>query len=154
MDAYSAALALLSRRELSSAQLRERLARRGHGDADIDAALAKLTREGALDDRRVAVAAARQQAAVRGRGRRRVLQELQRLGIDSAIAREAIDAVFADLDESALLDRALARRLRGAAARTLDAKAQARLVRALVAQGFDSAQVLARLRHRGGETAE
>lgn len=154
MDAYSAALALLSRRELSSAQLRERLARRGFDGADIEAALARLTREGALDDRRVALAAARQQAAVRGRGRRRVLRELQRLGIDSATARAAVDAVFADLDESALLDRAIARRLRGDAVRTMDATTRARLVRALAAQGFDSAQVLARLRQKGSETAE
>ena len=42
-SAYSAALAMLARRELSEAQVRERLARRDHERPAIDEAVAKLS---------------------------------------------------------------------------------------------------------------
>jgi SOS response regulatory protein OraA/RecX len=94
----------------------------------------------------VAVASARLEAAVRRRGRRRVLQKVRQLGINEDTAKAAVEQAFGDLDESALLDEAVARRLRGRAARDLDAKALARIVRGLVAQGFEAGQVYARLR--------
>ena len=149
MDAYSTALMLLSRRELSARQVRERLARRKFEPKDIDAALERLTRDRTVDDRRVAVASARLEAAIKGRGKRRVLQSVQRLGIAADIAKTAVDDVFEEVDEASLLDRALDKRLKGAALRDLDAKGKARIVRGLVAQGFAPAQVFARLRRRG-----
>ena len=148
MDAYTTALLLLSRRELSIAQLRTRLARKKYEVAEIDAALERLTADGSVDDRRAAVAAARLEGAVRHRGRRRVLQRLQQLGVNDQVARAAVDDVFAEIDEHALLDRALDRKLRGAEPRQLDQKQKARIVRGLVAQGFDAEQVLERLRRR------
>ena len=151
MDAFTTALTLLSRRELSTRQLRDRLTRRKFTPDDIEAAIARLTADRTLDDRRVAIASARLEAAVRRRGRRRVLQRVRQLGIDDETAKTAVDQAFGDLDESALLDEAVARRLRGRSARDLDARALARIVRGLVAQGFDAGQVYARLR-RGGST--
>ena len=50
--AYVAGLTLLARRELAEAQLRTRLARRKFDEEDIDAAVARLRRERAVDDRR------------------------------------------------------------------------------------------------------
>jgi regulatory protein len=152
MDALTAALTLLSRRELSTAQLRDRLARRKFARADVDAAIARLSADHTLDDRRVALASARLEATVRRRGRRRVLQRVRQLGIDEETARAAVDEAFGDVDEAAILDEALARRLRGRAARELDAKGVTRIVRALVAQGFDAGKVYALLR-RGGAHA-
>jgi regulatory protein len=154
VDAYTAALTLLSRRELSTTQLRERLTRRKFEAAAIDEAIQRLTRDGTLDDRRVALAAARMEASIRRRGRRRVLQRLQQLGVGEAVARAAVDEVFAELDESALLDEAIARRVKGAAPSDLDAKDVTRIVRSLVAQGFQPAQVYARLRRRRTEPDE
>ena len=151
MDAYTAALTLLSRRELSTAQLRDRLSRRRFPAEEIDQVIARLTADRTLDDVRVAVASARLEAAVRRRGRRRVLQRVRQLGISEATARAAVDQAFGDIDESALLDAALARRLRGRSAGALDAKAMARVVRALVAQGFDAGQAYARLRTMGAK---
>jgi regulatory protein len=144
-DAYTTALALLSRRELSERQLRERLARRGLDAADIADAVARLLADGTLSDRRVAVAAARLEGAVRHRGRARALQKVLELGIDRDTAEAAVAEVFAELDESTLLDRALARRLRGRAARTLDERARAKLVRSLAAQGFAVEAILKKL---------
>ncbi len=149
MDAYTTALTLLSRRELSTAQLRARLARRKFAAAEIDAAIERLSSDRTLDDKRVAIAAARMEGAVRRRGRRRAIQRLQQLGISSDVAKAAVDEVFDQIDEPALLDQALDRKLKGADPRDLDVKAAARVVRGLVAQGFDAGQVYARLRARG-----
>ena len=61
-DSYTAALTLLSRRELSSTQLRQRLARRKFSPHEIEDVVPRLTRDGTLDDRRVALASARVEA--------------------------------------------------------------------------------------------
>jgi regulatory protein len=150
MDAYTTALTLLAKRELSTAQLRARLARRTFDEAEIDNVIARLTEDRTLDDRRVAVAAARLESAVRGRGRRRALQRVLQLGVGSSVAREAVDEVFAEIDEEALLDAALTKRLKGADPRELGDEAKARLVRSLAAQGFDAGSVLERMRKRTG----
>ncbi len=94
----------------------------------------------------MARAAARLEATVRGRGPARVRQRLQALGLDAATVREAVAETFSDVDEEALLDAALVRRLRGQALETLDDRARARLVRALVGQGFSLSAVLKRVR--------
>jgi regulatory protein len=144
--AYVAALHLLSRRELSARQLRERLLRRQFDAADIDAALDRLIRDRTVDDRRVARAAARMEASIKGRGKRRVLQAVQRLGVDADVAQEAVNEVFGEVDEAALLERALERRLRGQSVADLDHAGRARIARHLVARGFDLSRVLRALR--------
>ena len=154
MDCYTAALTLLSRRELSTRQLRDRLTRKKYSPDEIAPVITRLTLDGTLDDTRVARASARLGAVVKRRGRRRVLQEITQLGIGPATAKQAVDDVFAEIDESALLDRAIERRLKGIEARALDGRARARLVRSLVGQGFDAGQIYARLRSRGVESDE
>ena len=71
---------------------------------------------------------------------------MRQLGINEETAKAAVDEVFGDMDEAALLDEAIDRRLRGKTRRDLDAKAIARIVRGLVAQGFEAGRVYARLR--------
>jgi regulatory protein len=149
-SAYLAGLQLLARRELSEAQIRHRLARRGHQPEDVDIAVARLRAERALDDRRVAVAIARTETRVRGRGRLRVKRQIEAAGISGTLAQEAMDEVFADLDPDALLTTALERRLRGRTTIADDREFQ-RLFRYLAAQGFDSDRILAVLRSRRGE---
>jgi regulatory protein len=146
MDAFTVALSLLSARELSETQLRARLTRRKLDPDDIDAAIARLKEDGTLDDRRVAVALARIESAIRHRGRARVLQKVRQAGIDGDVAEDAVRKVFEEVDEHALLDRALERRLRGKSARDLDEKGRARVVRGLVAQGFRLEAILKRLK--------
>ena len=145
-DAYLTALRLLAARELSERQIRERLARRAFEPEEIDEAVARLTRDGTLNDRRVAIAVARIEATIRHRGRARVLQRIRQLGIDGPVAESAVNDVFADVDERALLERALERRLRGQAISALDERARARLIRGLAAQGFGLDVILRRLR--------
>ena len=137
---------LLSVRELSEAQLRTRLKKRELDPDEIETTIEKLRRDGTLDDRRVALAAARMESAIRHRGRARILQKLRHIGIDGSIAESAVNDVFEEVDEGALLDRAFERRLRGKAPADLDDKGRARIVRGLAAQGFAIEAILKRLR--------
>ena len=144
-DAYTVALTLLSARELSETQLRARLTRRKLDPHDIDAAIARLKHDGTLDDRRVAMALARMESGIKHRGRARVVQKVRQAGIDAEVAETAVREVFEDVNEDALLDRALERRLRGHSPRGLDERQRARIVRGLMAQGFRLEAILKRL---------
>jgi len=145
-DAYTTALMLLSARELSEAQLRTRLTRRQLDPDESEAAIQKLRHDGTLNDRRVALSAARMESTIRHRGRARVLQKLRQIGIEGSIAESAVNEVFEQVDESSLLDRAFERRLRGRSSGDLDEKGRARIVRGLAAQGFAIEAILKRLR--------
>ena len=144
-DAFTVALTLLSARELSETQLRARLTRRKLDPDDIDTAIARLKQDGTLDDRRVARALARMESSIKHRGRTRVIQKVRQAGIDADVADEAVSEVFEDVDEHALLERALERRLRGKAPRDLDDRNRARIVRGLMAQGFRLEAILKKL---------
>ena len=145
--AWAAAMRMLGRRELSTAQVRERLARRGWTETAIEPAIARLTASGALDDARVARACARTRAGLKQQGRDRVLREIQALGVAREVARAAVEEVFGALDEGDLLDAALDKRLR---ARTVlsDPAVQRRLYAALMRQGFDAHAVGRAIRER------
>jgi regulatory protein len=146
VDAYTQALAWLARRELSAAQVRARLARRGIEDAAIDDAITRLTRERALDDRRVATAYARSAVTLKGRSRTRIRRDIEALGIDRDLARAVVDDVFGEVDETALLEKALIRRWPRVGAP--DQRTLRRIYRALLHQGFPADQVRAAFRAR------
>ena len=137
---------MLSARELSEAQLRTRLKRRALDAAEIDAAISRLKADRTLDDRRVALAIARMESAIKHRGRSRVLQKIRQAGIDDDTAQQAVQTVFEEVDEDAMLDTALERRLRGKAPKDLDDKGRAKVIRGLVAQGFRFEAILKRLK--------
>ena len=145
-DAYTLALTLLSARELSESQLRARLKKRKLDADDIGEAIARLKADGTLNDRRVAMAVGRMESAIKGRGRVRAMQKIRQAGIDSDTADEAVREIFSEVDEEALLDQALERKLRGNAVKDLDEKGRARIIRALVGQGFSFEAVMKRLR--------
>ena len=140
---------MLARRELSEVQVRQRLARKGHDPDAIGDAVARLLEERAIDDTRVAEAIARTETTVRKRGRVRVRMQIERAGIAKATAKRATDEVFEGIDDDAVLDAALAKRLRGRETIGDDREFQ-RLYRYLVGQGFESDRVLNALRLRKG----
>ena len=141
---------MLGRRELSEAQVRQRLAKRGHDDAAIDAAVVRLKSERSLDDTRVAGAIARSETSLRKRGKLRVKRRIEAAGIAPAIAQRAIDDTFQDIDADALIAAALDRRLRGRTSIEDDREFQ-RLYRYLTSQGFESHRIVPLLRrlHKG-----
>ena len=136
---------MLARRELSEAQLRQRLRRRQHDPDAIDAALTRLKSERNLDDERVAGAIARSETNLKKRGRFRVTRQIEAAGIASSIAKRVVDETFAAIDGDTLLTQALARRLRGRTHIEDDREFQ-RLYRYLVTQGFEPDRVMALLR--------
>ena len=142
---------MLAGRELSVEGVRARLHDRGYPPDEIASAIEQLTESGALDDGRVARAFARTAATVKHRGRLRVMRELLQMGIESGVASEALGEVYGELDERALIDDALRRKLRGRS-RLNDQQEYARIYQFLMRQGFSPAGVTAALRRfRSGQ---
>ena len=146
--AYVDALLLLGRRELSVQQLRERLRDREHPAEDVDRAIDLLLENRTLDDERVAAAYVRTALKVKGRGRLRIQRELQEMGIEKATAAAALAEAFGEVDERALIAKALQKKLHGKPKIASPAE-YARVYQFLMRQGFSPAAVSAALRgHR------
>ena len=142
--AYVDGLLLLGRRELSVKQLRERLLDRDHTPEDTDRAIELLLEQKALDDARVAAAYVRTALALKGRGRLRIRRELTAMGIDQDVAGAALGDAFGDVDERALVTKAIQKKLRG---KTMASPADhARMFQYLMRQGFPPSIVTAVLR--------
>jgi len=138
---------MLARRELSERQVRQRLARKGHDPGAIDDAVARLLEQRAIDDTRVAEAIARTETTVRKRGKVRVRMQIERAGIAKGTAKRATDEVFDGIDDDALIEAALAKRLHGRETIADDREFQ-RLYRYLVSQGYESDRALKALNLR------
>ena len=118
-----------------------------HEPESIDAAVERLKNERAIDDVRVAEAIARTETAIKRRGRLRVRRQIEHAGIAPTTARRAVDEVFEDIDDRALIEASLAKRLRN---RTLiaDDREFQKLYRYLIAQGFEADSVMLTLTAR------
>jgi regulatory protein len=145
--AYIDGLKLAAGRELSEAQVRQRLARKGHSPSDIDEAVTRLKDERAIDDMRVAETIARSETSTKRRGKLRVRMQIERAGIAAATARKVVDDVFSEIDADAMLEAALTRRMLGRE-RIEDDREHQRLYRYLLNQGFDPDRVALALRAR------
>jgi len=153
VSAYLDALRMLGRREYSASEIRSRLIDREHTPDETDAAVERLLETRALDDRRVARAYARTASNVKGRGRLRVQRELQVMGIARDVATEAIAEVFGDLDERALIAKAIRKKLHGGK-QIVTLQERARVYQFLMRQGFTPGAISAALRRAGGSTAD
>ena len=140
-NAYLDGLKMLARRELSEAQVRQRIARKEYDGQSIDEVIARLRAERAIDDARVADAIARTETAVRRRGKLRVRMQIERAGISKYIAKRAVDGVFDAIDDDALIQASLQKRLHGREAIADDREFQ-RLYRYLVGQGFEPERIV------------
>jgi len=144
-SAYIDGLKMLGRRELSEQQVRQRLARKEYDQDDIDHAIARLREGRAINDARVAEAIVRTETGIRKRGKIRVRLQLERAGIAKDTARQAIDDVFGAIDDDALIEASLRKRLRGRDAIADDREFQ-RLFRYLIGQGFEADRVMKTLK--------
>jgi regulatory protein len=146
-SAYLDALHMLSRRALSVAEVRSRLAAREHAAEQIET--------GGLDDDKLARAQAQTAVDVKGRGRLRIVREIIARGVDHETAGRAVADVFADRDERSLVKRALQKKLRGRP-QPAGAAEFARLYQHLMRQGFSPAVVSAVLRglRRGAKAGD
>jgi regulatory protein len=144
-SAYIDGLKMLGRRELSEKQVRQRLARKEHEPDEIEEAVTRLREERAINDVRVAEAIARTETNIRKRGKVRVRMQLERAGIAKDVAKQALDEVFGALDDQALIEGSLHKRLRGRESIADDREFQ-RLFRYLIGQGFESDRVMKTLK--------
>ena len=105
-DAVSGAVAALRRRDLSAADLDERLARRGVAASDRDTAIETLTQVGYVDDGRVALTRA-QTLAQRQWGNVAIDADLERSGIAPDLRAHALAELEPERERA---DRILAAR--------------------------------------------
>jgi regulatory protein len=140
---------MLARAPRSVRELRRRLLLKGEPEAEIDAAIARLTSAGLLDDAAYARAFVRSKVSSQGFSRRRLQQELAKRGVARDIADAAISEVLRDdeVDEAANIDRAARKKMRGL--QKLDEETQRRRLYAYLARrgyGIDEVRaVVARM---------
>jgi regulatory protein len=142
---YSAALGALVRRAHSIHEMREYLERRALDKEQVSPVIARLRAEKHLDDARYALEYARQHAQARRQGRFRIARELRTRGVPDGHIDAALQVVFAETDEVALLRARLSRHLahvRGA----LAARKIASVYRSLLRAGFSPELVRRELR--------
>jgi regulatory protein len=111
---YARSLDMLARAPRSVRDLRRRLVMKGEVEADVDAAVARLTAAGLLDDAAYARAFVRSKVSSQGFSRRRLQQELAKRGVARDVADAAIAEVLHDddVDEAANIERVARKKLR------------------------------------------
>ena len=141
MDAYTAALRILSYRFNSEAELRRKLRSKKFEKDEIDAALERLRTEKWLDDERFAGAFVRTQARRRV-GRLRIARELGVAGVakDTIVAAIA-ENVVAD-DERATAEELARKRMVTLLRRNERDAARNKVAAYLQRQGYDMTMVL------------
>ena len=133
------------RRAHSIHEMKEYLGRRAEDPELVSSVVARLRQLNYLDDARYALEYARQHAQTRRQGRFRIARELRTRGVPDRYIEAALDAVFAETDEAALVRARLERRLahlRG----PLDKRKLASLYGALLRAGFSADVIRAELR--------
>jgi regulatory protein len=110
---FERAIKLLAAKPRSVAELRERLLRAKNTDeATVETVISRLREYGYLNDERFAFSYASYKVKQRPVGRRRLERDLKFKKVESGIADEALDMVFAETPEEHLIDQAIAKRLR------------------------------------------
>lgn len=110
---FERAIKLLTARPRSVGELRERLLRAKSADeATVEIVISRLREYGYLNDERFAFSYASYKVKQRPVGRRRLERDLKFKKVDSGVANEALEMVYAETSEAELIDRAIAKRLR------------------------------------------
>jgi len=143
------ALRLLNQRLRSTAEVRERLLRRGYDEEQVEGVLSRLTELGLLDDRAFARAWVENRQVFRPRGRPALAAELRKKGLSPEIIAEVLEASPPE-DEAAL---ALARR-RAPALRGLERPTFLRRLHAFLARRGFSPEVVRRVASQVWEEQE
>ena len=133
---FERAVKLLAAKARSVAELRERLLEgRGANGSVVETVISRLREYGYLDDERFALSYASLKVKQRPIGRRRLERELRMKKVESSVADEALELVYAETSEEQLIDQAIEKRirLRGKPKDRLEAKS---LFDHLLRQGF------------------
>lgn len=133
---FDRAVKLLAAKPRSVAELRERLLKGPGADEEIvETVISRLREYGYLNDERLAFSYASYKVKQKPVGRRRLERDLKFKKVESKVADEALELVYADTTEAQLIDQAIAKRLRirGRPKNRLEAK---KLFDHLLRQGF------------------
>jgi len=110
---FERAIKLLAAKPRSVAELRERLLRgKGADEAVVNTVISRLQEYGYLDDERFAFSYASFKVKQRPVGRRRLERDLKFKKVETDVANEALELVYAETSEEQLIDQAIAKRLR------------------------------------------
>lgn len=148
---YNAATRALMRRAHSVHEMKEYLKARAENPDDAAAVLQRLREQNYIDDARYARDYARAHAQTRRQGKFRIARELRARGVPDKHIEAALETVFADTDEKAMVRARIERKLRqlrgsDGAAKPLDEKKRASLYRSLLRAGFSADAIRTELR--------
>ena len=133
---FQRAAKLLAAKPRSIAELRERLLEgRGTNKETVETVIDRLREYGYLDDDRFAVGYASWKVKQRPIGRRRLERDLTMKKVERVVAEHALDQVFAETPEEALIDQAIEKRTRLRGVPSTQAAAKS-LFDHLLRQGF------------------
>ena len=110
---FERAVKLLAAKPRSVAELRERLLKgRGADDEVVETVISRLREYGYLNDERFAFSYASYKVKQKPVGRRRLERDLKFKKVESKVANDALEMVYAETSEEQLIDQAIAKRLR------------------------------------------
>ena len=114
LKVYDRALNVLAFRARSSAELARSLVRKGEPKEHVDRAVARLQEQGLLDDGAFAQSFTRAKVLGAQQSKRRVQQDLARMGVARAVTDAAIATVFEEegIDQRAVVEQAARKKLR------------------------------------------
>jgi regulatory protein len=144
-ELYASAVSALMRRAYSIHEMRVYLDRRTEEKDLTWQVVARLRERNYLDDARYALDFARQHAKTRKQGRFRIARELRTRGVPDRHIEAALDTIFAETDEAALVRIRLRRRMAHARG-PLDQRKLASIYGSLLRAGFSSDIIRTELR--------
>lgn len=130
----AAALRMLSRRDLSEGEIRERLSVKGHSRAEAQAAIGRLRELGLVDDKGLCARLARSYRETRGYGAAKVAWALRTRRFSAALVEETMREFSSGEGELAAAAAALRKKFRGGIPRGREGAAKA--YRFLAGRGF------------------
>ena len=151
---FERAVKLLAAKPRSVVELRERLLRGKNTNEEIvETVIARLREYGYLNDERFAFGYASYKVKQKPVGRRRLERDLKFKKVESSVANEALEMVFAETPEEQLIDQAIAKRLRirGKPKNRMEAKS---LFEHLLRQGFEFELVSEKVRLLANDYAD
>jgi regulatory protein len=148
------ALKMLAARPRSEQQLRERLLLKKWADPEtVDRCIERLKELGYVNDETFAQSYATTRVSLRAVGRSRVARELRTKKVARQTITKALDSVFEQTSEEALIDRAIRKRIR-THGRPEDQAATRRLFDHLARLGFEYDLIIRKLRALKAEIDE
>ena len=103
----------LSARAYTVSELKTRLKKRAVRQEDVETVLGRLKDAGMVNDRRFAGSFADWRRESQGIGKARVMRDLMARRVAPAVAKEAVEASFEGIDETAMIEAFLKRKYRG-----------------------------------------